>query len=440
MIRYLKNGWKSILKIGYNPSQSGLEKNRTMSLNGIVSALAIMAVLFSITYKIAGFRYYYGPLFVIPISFIVLTLNKVRRYRAAKNLFTIGTLLVIGYWCFKERRIGAEYILITVATTSTLIYSSRAIIYLINFSCIGIVILYKAYDFSGPFVPDPSINYEIEPLIILACTIALLSYQMAFFKDLTQHYGNKLSVRYNELGEALELNQKTTQKLSASREEYRVLSEQLEWIVKQKSEELQSYLDAINVHIFSAVTDKNGTMLKVNQPLIDITGFTRDELLGKNFRIFNSEQHSNDYFQNLFDSMLEGKTWRGEIQNKMKDGSLFWMDMVIMPLKNERGAQTYFLILALPITERKEAEEQKERTTRMLESIAFRASHQVRGPIARIQGLMNLMDKGYIQHHELETISALLKDNISEMDIATRDLTSFVNGNYESPIPPLMQN
>jgi PAS domain S-box-containing protein len=402
--------------------------------------MAAVAILFSVVFVIIGYNNFYGPLIVIPVAIAVLLQNQAKRYGVARQLFIAGSLLVISFWCFAERRIGSEYLLITVATTSTLICTSRVSIYFINFICIGIFTFYRVYDFTHPFVPDPAINYEVVSLLLLIITIDMLTYQMAFFKDLTQHYDHKLSARYNDLRGTLKSQQQTSQKLSASSEEYRVLSEQLEWIVKQKSEELQSYLDAINIHIYSAVTDKNGTILKVNQPLMDVTGFTRDELLGKNFRVFNSEHHSNDYFRDLFDSMLAGKTWRGEIQKKKKDGSLYWMDMVVIPLKNEKGTQTYFLILALPITERKEAEEQKERTTRMLEGIAFRTSHQVRAPIARILGLMNLMDKGYIQHHELETITALLKNNISEMDIATRELTSFVNTNYESPIPPLMQN
>jgi signal transduction histidine kinase len=105
--------------------------------------------------------------------------------------------------------------------------------------------------------------------------------------------------------------------------------------------------------------------------------------------------------------------------------------MVVIPLKNERDTTDYFLTLALPITERKEAEEQKEKTSKMLEDIAFRASHKVRGPIARIQGLMNLMEKGYLKRNEMDSITYFLKASVDEMDVATRELTQFVNEHYE---------
>jgi light-regulated signal transduction histidine kinase (bacteriophytochrome) len=107
------------------------------------------------------------------------------------------------------------------------------------------------------------------------------------------------------------------------------------------------------------------------------------------------------------------------------------MDMVTIPLRSEKGSTNYSLTLGLPITERKEAEEQKEKTSKMLEDIAFRASHKVRGPIARIQGLMNLIDGSYIEKNEMSSITQLLKESIAEMDVTTRELTSFVNTHYE---------
>jgi signal transduction histidine kinase len=107
---------------------------------------------------------------------------------------------------------------------------------------------------------------------------------------------------------------------------------------------------------------------------------------------------------------------------------------VIIPLKNASVTTNYFLLLALPITERKEAEEQKERISMMLEDIAFRASHKVRGPIARIQGLMSLMENGYVKKEEMSTIFRFLKISIDEMDVTTRELTRFVNTHYEEKI------
>ncbi|NOS92780.1 MAG: PAS domain S-box protein, partial [Cyclobacteriaceae bacterium] len=177
--------------------------------------------------------------------------------------------------------------------------------------------------------------------------------------------------------------------------------------------------------------DTSGTILKVNETLMRVAGYIEEELIGKKISMPHAKYQEDEFYGNgtLFHSKNE--TWRGEVKNKRKDGSHFWVDKVIIPLKNASVTTNYFLILALPITERKEAEEQKERISMMLEDITFRASHKVRGPIARIQGLMNLMENGYIEKEEMSTIFKFLRISIDEMDVATRELTRFVNTNYE---------
>jgi PAS domain S-box-containing protein len=296
--------------------------------------------------------------------------------------------------------------------------------FILSLACFG---FYTWYDSTYLFVPDPTVPYEYMRGVIMLVSACAVATQLLVFRSLINKYADDLQ-EANKKGQAI------NEELKASNEELHSLSEQLDWIVKQKSTELQSYLDAINVHVYSAVTDTQGTILKVNDPLTKVTGYAEEELLGKNFNLFNSGFHSDQFFEKLFLSLADGKTWRNEVKNKRKDGSFFWIDMVVIPLKNERGATNYFLTLALPITERKEAEEQREKTSKILEDIAFRASHKVRGPIARIQGLMNLIENGYLKQNETDSINYLLKGCVDEMDVATRELTSFVNRHFEEKV------
>jgi PAS domain S-box-containing protein len=312
-----------------------------------------------------------------------------------------------------------------VACASILVFDSVYKILLgftLSLACFA---FYTWYDTSHLFVPDPTVPYEYMKSAVMFISACAVAVQLLVFRSLINRYAEDIQ-EANRKGVAV------NEELKASNEELHSLSEQLDWIVKQKSTELQSYLDAINVHVYSAVTDTHGTILKVNEPLTKVTGYSEGELLGKNFSLFNSGFHSDQFFKSLFVSLADGKTWRNEVKNKRKDGSFFWIDMVVIPLKSERGSTNYFLTLALPITERKEAEEQKEETSKMLEDIAFRASHKVRGPIARIQGLMNLMEKGYLEKNEMNSIGGFLRASVDEMDEATRELTRFVNEHYES--------
>jgi PAS domain S-box-containing protein len=436
---HITQGWKAILKIGYDPSLSGLERSRTMLLNGLAVATSLTVFCFFISFKIVGYQYYYGPLYIIPFAFLVLFFNKEKKYSVARSLYVLGSLVVISYWCYEGRRNGNEYPLIAVATTATLIFNRKSVVYLVNFLCAAIFVIYKFYDVSQPFVPDPAINYNLLPAITLISTVGMLSYQMAFFKDLAHHYDNKLLIKYQELNEALDKQQKaeeelmtSNEELTSSNEQLYELTNQLEVLVKQKSVELQSYIDAINVNICSAVTGRDGKISKVNEPLLGISGYTEKELLGQNFSLLNSGYHPESYFKDFWETILANKTWRGEIKNKRKDGSFFWIDMVILPIKGNEGSIDYFLTLAMPITERKLNEEARENSMLLMENIAFRTSHEIRGPLARIEGLANLVRKDFITTDEFKSVAGQLIHCTKELNNATSELVNFVNTHRSS--------
>ncbi|MFM9836698.1 MAG: PAS domain-containing protein [Cyclobacteriaceae bacterium] len=420
----LLNFWKRILLIGHSNALNQKQQMRLHTLNAFSFASILLVLGFAIVFVSMGS---YSALEGLPIAVVmllVLWLNSRQRFEAAKMSMVFFLTIVVLGMALSDRRTGTEYILIAVACASILVFDSvyKILIgFILSLACFG---FYSWYDTNYVFVPDPTVPYEYMRSVVMLISACAVAIQLLVFRSLINKYAE-------DLQESHKKGLATNEELKASNEELHSLSEQLDWIVKQKSTELQSYLDAINVHVYSAVTDTHGTILKVNEPLTKVTGYTEEELIGKNFSLFNSGFQSDQFFKSLFLSLADGKTWRNEVKNKRKDGSFFWIDMVVIPLKNERGITNYFLTLALPITERKEAEEQKEKTSKMLEDIAFKASHKVRGPIARIQGLMNLMDNGYLEKDEMSSITQFLKDSVAEMDVATRELTSFVNTHYE---------
>jgi PAS domain S-box-containing protein len=439
MIQYIAKGWKSILKIGYNPTLSGLERSRTMLINGLTVATSITVFFFLVGYKIIGLKYYWIVIFFFPPAAFLVYLNHKRKYKAARALYVVGSISIVSYWCYMTPGNGNEYILIAIATTSSVIFNQKVMAYLINFICLAIFIAVKAYVVYYPFTPDPSINYNVLPTAILLGTVAVLSFQMAFFRDLVHHYDNKLSDRYEELNNALELQQRTdeelmttNEELTASNEQLYMLSNQLEVIVKQKSVELQSYVDAINVNIHSAVTDSKGIILKANGPLLNASGYLEEELLGKSFNMFSSGDQVNGYFTDFWETVLAGKTWRGEIKNRKKDGSIFWTDTVILPVKNEKDSINYFLTLSLPITERKLHEESREKTIQLIETVAFRTSHNIRGPLTRIQGLTDLIQNDLVTVEEFKWVANKIFIGTQEIDRVTSELVEFVNTHQSS--------
>ncbi len=425
---YLLRYWNTIIKIGSTSALGYGKQARLATLNAICAIAMGLVIVFTILFISIGSFSAWQALLVLPVLFFVLYLNSTYRYNYARFVFIFSLLVVILVLALADRRAGTEYMIIAIGCLSALVFESLLNIFIAFVAAAVCYLFYVWFDSTYPFVPDPTIPYHLVQIVSVFISILIVIVQLLVFRALTNKYSLKLE-------EANRNIQTINEELQATNEELRAQTDQLDFLVQQKSAELQAYVDAININIYSAITNLAGTILKVNKPLIDVSGYTEQELVGQNFRMLNAGHHSESFFKNLMETIHAGKNWRGEIKNKAKDGSFFWIEMVIMPIKSTNEVTNYFLTLALPITERKESEDKQLASAKLLESIAFRASHNVRGPITRIQGLMNLIENKYIQLDELEKIVDHLKISVKEMDVATTELTKFVNSQAEKDAP-----
>lgn len=202
--------------------------------------------------------------------------------------------------------------------------------------------------------------------------------------------------------------------------------------------ELKNQKFALDQHAIVAMTDVAGKITYVNDKFCQISKFSREELIGQDHRIINSGHHPKEFFQDIWSTLRAGKVWHGEIKNRAKDGSIYWVDSTLVPAKNEEGTVDHYIAIRADVTARKALEESLLDANSGLQNAAEEAlflaqqakeanqykteflanmSHEIRTPMNGIMGFVEFLLESELDEEQREHAEIIHRSATSLLDI-----------------------
>ena len=184
-----------------------------------------------------------------------------------------------------------------------------------------------------------------------------------------------------------------------------------------------------------AATDHRGIITYVNDKFCEISHYSRDELIGQDHRIVNSGYHPKEFIRDLWRTIARGSVWRGELRNRTKEGSFYWVDTTIVPFLDGEGKPRQYLAIRYDVTARKNAEAQLREQSALakLGQLAAMVAHEVRNPLAGLRASLQVIDRRVSEPRDRSVIAAMIQ-RIDGLNEKIEDLLL-----YARPKPPRRQ-
>jgi PAS domain S-box-containing protein len=224
-------------------------------------------------------------------------------------------------------------------------------------------------------------------------------------------------------------------------------------LISLEKRKFEEFVFALNESAIVTMSDPSGAFTFVNAKFSAISGYSSDEVLGKKIGILNSGVHSIAFFEELWECIKEGKVWTGEICNKSKDGTAFWVASTIVPIFNSSGKIEQYISIQFDTTKRKnleeyliESRELERRANSAKSEFLSNMSHEIRTPLNGIIGMADILKRSKLSDEQSGFVGTILHSGNLLLDLINDilDVSKIESGKLEleyiqSNLPDLLQ-
>ena len=236
-----------------------------------------------------------------------------------------------------------------------------------------------------------------------------------------QNYGGLLSTPFSTNVQGYAINYRDT-KNAIELAQAKEIAHQHEEKAKLAIE-LDSYLQAVGQHALVSVTDSKGTIIEVNDKFVEVSGYSRKELLGQNHRIVSSGIHEKEFFHEMWATIASGKKWHGEICNRAKNGELYWVDSAIVPIRGTDGEIERYVSVRVDISKRKKHEQGIEKVNQTLTDANIQLE-----TLSRVDALTGIANRRHFDDTLANYISTMSRTDVP-LTLMLCDVDHFKNYN-----------
>lgn len=193
--------------------------------------------------------------------------------------------------------------------------------------------------------------------------------------------------------------------------------------------ELERQKFALDQHSIVSIADAGGSILYANDKFSEISQYSRQELLGRNHRLLKSGWHSDEFFAQMWQTIVQGRVWHGEIKNRKKDGGFYWVSSTIVPFLDASGLPYQYVSIRTDITLQKLHAEELEQARQLAEACSraksefvSRMSHELRTPLNAVLGFAQLLETD-----QVDRLTPSQKENTEHILKAGWHLLELVN-------------